>query len=46
MGHLLIGRGTYTGGGGGGGAESKANIFSLWCKRGDKLFCSGGPEIH
>ena len=26
--------------------ESKANTFSLWSRRGDRSYCSGGPEIY
>ena len=40
-GHLLIGWGTYPGWG-----KSKANTFSLWGRRENRLYCSGGPEIR
>ena len=26
--------------------KSKANTFSLWGRKGDRLYCSGGPEIR
>ena len=29
-----------------GGAESKAKTLSLWARRGDRLYCSGAPEIR
>ena len=35
VGHLLIGWGMYTGWG-----KSRANTFSLWGRRGDRLYCS------
>ena len=28
------------------GGKTKANIFSLWRRRGDRFYCSRGPEIH
>ena len=40
-GWLLNGWGTYTGWG-----KSKKNTFSLWGRRGNHLYCSGGPEIN
>ena len=39
--HLLNGWGTCTG-----WEKSKKDNFSLWGRRGDRLYCSGGPEIH
>ena len=29
-----------------GGGESKENTFSLWGRRGDRLYRSGGTKIH
>ena len=29
-----------------GGGKSEVNIFSLWGRMGDRLYCSGGPETH
>jgi len=29
-----------------GGGKRKANTFSLWSRRGDRFYCSGGLEIH
>ena len=28
------------------GGESKENTFSLWGRRGDRLYRSGGTKIH
>ena len=29
-----------------GRGRSKANTFSLWGRKGDRVYCSGGPEIR